>query len=211
MSRITCIGLILISILMGCDSTLTDTELEALNQDEIEAYVAANGLQGDYTSNGVFVAILDTGEFELQIDTLLQLDSVFVDTFYLDTTIVDSITRIDTILVDTQLVEVKVPDSSLVRNFPATSDTVFLSFDMFNLSDQLIASTNGEIFMVNDTTYPTVNDLMDGMVEGVRMIAKNGRAIILVPSQEAYGRGGNGDVGENENIRVDVLLQEIID
>lgn len=199
--------LVLLFSAWSCTESLTNEQIESLDLRAIEDYVAQKQLSGEYTNDNIFISILDSGDLSLSVDSLIQIDTAFSDTFYLDTTFVDSIFVVDTILIDTQYVEYWVPDTSYFYDHPSSGDTILISLEISDLDDQLIFTTNGEIFRRESGLYPTLTQLVSGLRKSLSKFSAGGRGIVIVPSEEAYGRVGNGEnLGSNTPLRIDFEL-----
>lgn len=58
-----------------------------------------------------------------------------------------------------------------------------------------------------DITF-TLQDLILGWQEGIRLIGKGGRITLLIPSQFAYGQFGSGPIPGNTDLGFDITLHD---
>jgi len=200
------IYLLLMLLAYSCESSLSDEEIEMMDRAAINSYIETNQLEGRFIGSDIYLQIKDSGQKSLLVDSIPQTDTLFVDTFYVDTLFQDSLIILDTIRIDTQLIEVFIPDSSFAFTFPGNQDTVILEFDLSDLQDQVLFSTQGEAFTLSSGNYPTLSRLLPGLRSGLRQLSKGGKALILVPSDQAYGRTGNANVPPHTPIRIDAHL-----
>ena len=57
-------------------------------------------------------------------------------------------------------------------------------------------------------TFP-LNRVIPGWTEGLQLMKKGGKSVFYIPSDLAYGPGGNRAIGPNETLVFDVELLEI--
>ncbi|MCI4670163.1 MAG: hypothetical protein MRZ79_18650 [Bacteroidia bacterium] len=191
----TLFGFLLCLAFVACDTVLTDDEIEKQDLKTIEDYVATNQLEGEFTSTDLFVSYIDSGELSLRVDTLIQIDTLFDSTF------------VDTLRIDTTLLESKVLDSTFFFENPSSSDTIVINFTISDLNDVILFSTNGNPYVRPSGLYPRMTQLIDGFGQGLQYFAKGGEGILLLPSDLAYGRTGNGDdLAPNTPVRIDFEL-----
>ncbi|MEL6133569.1 MAG: FKBP-type peptidyl-prolyl cis-trans isomerase [Bacteroidota bacterium] len=208
------IGIGLLIIFFSCNTILDDDEILEADIQRITTYADSLGLEGSFSSSNVFVAILDTGLADTfyidtlrldvtQTDTMLLIDTVLVDTILIDTLVV-----IDTFSTDTPALDTFTLDTFRIETFPRGTDTVSVRAMGQTLAGNIFLEA--DTITLSDGSYPTLGQLIPGVEVGISALRVTGRAILLIPSDEAYGRSGNGTlVPPNSPIRMDVQLLSI--
>ncbi|MEO0584030.1 MAG: FKBP-type peptidyl-prolyl cis-trans isomerase [Bacteroidota bacterium] len=205
------IGFLFLGVVLSCNAVLDNDEILEADLILINAYVDSVGLEGRFLSSDVFIAILDTGIADTFYVDTLRLDitqtdtTLLVDTLLVDTILIDTVVVRDTFGTDTLVLDTFTLDTFRIEDFPTSTDTVRVL-----ASGQTLVGTSflaEDTIQFSDGSYPTLSGLIPGVEAGLQELRIHGRAILLIPSDEAYGRSGNGDlVPPNTPIRMDVKL-----
>ena len=86
-------------------------------------------------------------------------------------------------------------------NHPADQDTVWVHY-----KGTLI---NGDVFDQNDDIRFTLNRVVKGWQEGMKLIGEGGKIQLAIPSDLGYGTYGNRGIEPNSVLLFDVTLNKI--
>ena len=93
------------------------------------------------------------------------------------------------------------------RTVTSERDTVALTYRVTNMAGEEVDLVGER----SDTLRTRVDQLLDGLQEGVRIVGQGGSLTLWLPSAKAYGAAGNSEKGikANEMLRYEVQIVEV--
>ena len=68
---------------------------------------------------------------------------------------------------------------------------------------------DGSTFDENDDINFSLNHVIKGWTEGMKLVGEGGHVILVIPGELAYGEYGNRGIGPNETLVFDVTLNKV--